>query len=165
MTRKGPGSIGLAELEAALDTYGADRTRWPAPLRHALSGLIGADAKAAKLLKAAEAFDKLLDAAPGYDGRKLDRLAGKILEAAEKGADVVPLRRPVRRGLFGGSDYGIAAAALAASLLLGVFVGQSNVVSPAADLLISADASAASGNSTQTALGDDSDSLLYEDLL
>ena len=40
MTRKGLGTVGLDKLEATLDTYGADRTRWPAPLRHALSGLI-----------------------------------------------------------------------------------------------------------------------------
>ena len=26
--------VGLDRLETALDTYGADRTRWPALLRH-----------------------------------------------------------------------------------------------------------------------------------
>jgi hypothetical protein len=36
MTRKGLHIIGLDKLEATLDTYGADRTRWPAPVRHVL---------------------------------------------------------------------------------------------------------------------------------
>ncbi len=40
MTRNVYGPLGSTDLEATLDTYGADRTRWPAPLRHELSGLI-----------------------------------------------------------------------------------------------------------------------------
>ena len=42
---------GLDRLEATLDTYGADRTRWPAPLRHDLSGLIAGNEDARRLLR------------------------------------------------------------------------------------------------------------------
>ena len=64
MSRNGLSPVGLDKLEAALDTYGADRTRWPAPLRLTLSGLIAGNPQAQKMLKDAEAFDQLLDSAP-----------------------------------------------------------------------------------------------------
>lgn len=165
MTRKDPRVVGLAELEAALDTYGADRTRWPAPLRHALSGLIAGNTNAQKVLKRAEVFDRLLDSAPRYEAHKLDRLADRIVAAAEGQSRVVSFKRPRRPAYFGSREYGFAAAALAASLLIGVVVGQSNVVGPAAEIFDSASSLSAAGTNTQMALSDDADSLLEEDLL
>lgn len=164
MTRKDPRLLGLADLEAALDAFGADRTRWPAPLRHALSGLVASDARAAKLLKDGEVFDRLIDGAPAYDSQKLNGLADRIFAQVDANPRVIPLRRPAK-SLFGSRDFGFAAGALAASLLLGIFVGQSNIVTPATDLIINSDASGTTGANTQTALTYDSESLLDEDLL
>jgi hypothetical protein len=127
MTRKGLYAVGLDKLEAALDTYGADRTRWPAPLRHALSGLIAGNTEAQRLMKDAEAFDRLLDEAPHYDMARLDGLAERIAAAAERQPRVVSSGtkpfRPVMR-----YHHGFAATALAASLVLGLFAGQSNAI-------------------------------------
>ena len=82
MTRNGPGPVGLDKLEAALDTYGGDRTRWPAPLRLALSGLIAGNPEAQGMLKDAEAFDRLLDRSPQYDVARLAKLKDRIAAAA-----------------------------------------------------------------------------------
>ncbi len=159
--------MGLADLEAALDTYGADRTRWPAPLRHALSGLIAGNPEAAKMLKDAQLFDRLLDQAPQYDSARLGALAKSIAAAAESQPRVVPFSRPapvparppVRRW-----DYGYAGAALAASLLVGIIAGQTNLLRPAAELVIG-DGSSYDASGTQLAQTDDADTLLDEDLL
>jgi hypothetical protein len=127
MTRKGLYAVGLDKLEATLDTYGADRTRWPAPLRHALSGLIAGNTEAQRLMKDAEAFDRLLDEAPHYDMARLDGLAERIAAAAERQPRLVTSSvkpfRPVTR-----YRHGFAATALAASLVLGVLAGQSNAI-------------------------------------
>lgn len=160
-----PEAARLAELAAALDTYGADRTRWPAPLRHALSGLIAASAEAQRMLQDAEDFDRLLDEAPAASPDEVARLADRIVAAAERQPRVVSSRpdAPVRqrRSISGQNRW--AAAALAASLVLGIVAGQSRTIAPAADLLIGAsDQSAAS---SQLALIDETDRLLDEDLL
>lgn len=149
---------GLEGLEVALDTYGADRTRWPAPLRHELSALIADSADARKLLRDAELFDELLDRAPQYDAARLASLEQRItaavahqprLVAAQSGLESYPaLRR----------HQGWAATALAASLILGVLAGQSNVVR---GLLGTNTANA----SQQVAQTDDTDVLLDGDLL
>ncbi|MBX9684373.1 MAG: hypothetical protein K2X41_11345 [Hyphomicrobium sp.] len=171
MTSSDRTAMTLNDLEAALEAYGADRTRWPAPLRHALSTIISTNPEAGRMLREAEAFDRLLDAAPTLSADAVARLAGRIDEAAMRqprlvGAEgmpkasqsSVPQRRPIRR-----FDHAIAAAALAASLVFGIVVGQSPVVDPAAQLLIGSSGDDASG--PQIASVDDADGLLEEDLL
>jgi hypothetical protein len=156
MTRKDPPNAGLSELNEALDTYGADRTRWPAPLRHSLSSLVATNPEAEERLRRGEVFDRLLDKAPGYDATKLKQLAERIASATQT-ARVAAFVSP--RKSFSRREYSFAGAALAASLLLGVIVGQS----PFADRTL-ADADGAT-ISTQMAQTDYSDSLLDEDLL
>jgi hypothetical protein len=148
MTRKGLDTVGLDKLEATLDTYGADRTRWPAPLRHALSGLIAGNAEAQELLKKAEIFDRLLDKAPQYDAARAGRLADRIVAAAERQPRLMTTDRR-------------EATALAASLVLGVIAGQSKIFN---ELLVG-DGARATGISQQLAQTDDADSFLDEDLL
>lgn len=151
---------GLDRLEATLDTYGADRTRWPAPLRHDLSGLIAGNEDARRLLRDAELFDRLLDSTPQYDAARLDNLKARIAVAAERQPRLVATQpettaRPVLR-----RHHGLAATALAASLVLGVLAGQSNIVNS----LLGSDPGYTS-NSRQLAQSDEADILLDEDLL
>jgi hypothetical protein len=164
MIRKGLYPVGLDKLEATLDTYGADRTRWPAPLRHALSGLIASNAEAQKRLKDAEAFDRLLDKAPPHDGARLGGLAERIAAAAERQPRIVAERRqPVAYSYSSRlrHHHGLAATALAASLVLGVLAGQSSALNS----LFVGDGSHAASVSRQMAQTDEADSFLDEDLL
>jgi hypothetical protein len=151
--------IGLEGLEAALDTYGADRTRWPAPLRHELSALIAESGEARKLLRDAELFDALLDRAPQYNAARLPGLKERIEAATTHQPRLVSTRpeavpAPVLR-----RHHGFAATALAASLVLGVLAGQSSAVTA---LL----GTGSNPNvSQQIAQSDEVDALLEEDLL
>jgi hypothetical protein len=170
MFRNGLGPMGLDKLEAALDTYGADRTRWPAPLRLALSSLIAGNPDAQKMLKDAEVFDRLLDSAPQYDSGRLDKLSDRIVAAAERQPRLISSRPAVtttsRRPKWTSMrhHHGIAATALAASLVLGVFAGQLNMFNSAADVILGGD-NVKAVSSQQLALSDDSDSFLEEDML
>lgn len=171
MSRNSLGPVGLDKLEAALDAYGADRTRWPAPLRLALSGLIAGNSEAQRMLRDAEAFDRLLDRAPQYDQSRLDGLIQRIMATAERQPRVVSSRssaahesssgRPAAWG-WQRRHQGFAATALAASLVLGVFAGQLNLLNLSADVLLGGNANA---TSTRIAQSDDADALLDEDLL
>ncbi len=170
MSRNSLGPVGLDKLEAALDAYGADRTRWPAPLRLALSGLIAGNSEAQRMLRDAEAFDRLLDQAPQYDQSRLDGLSQRIMATAERQPRVVTNRSSVARESSGRPaawswqrrHHGFAATALAASLVLGVFAGQLNVLNSSADALLGGNVNA---SSTRIAQSDDADVLLDEDLL
>ena len=55
-------------LKDVLDAYGADRTRWPAASRREISALLAVSQEARRLVAEAEAFDRLLDAAPASRG-------------------------------------------------------------------------------------------------
>jgi hypothetical protein len=137
----------LAEFERLLDVYGGARTRWPAEARAAAAQLVARDAKARRLLAEAEALDRLLERAPLPSLAVEAALAERIVSAAQRsprlvrtspgGATVVPLptgndvpREPVpslsRTRRLLGADVR-AAAVLAASLVIGVFIGISNV--------------------------------------
>jgi hypothetical protein len=168
MSRNGMSPVGLDKLEAALDTYGADRTRWPAPLRLALSGFIAGNPDAQRMMKDAESFDRLLDRAPEYDAARLAKLSARIAAAAE-GHPRVASSQPLTmaRSLWSGvrRHHGFAATALAASLVLGVFAGQTSIFNSAADDLLGRSVTGASKMSRQMAQTDDADSLLDEDLL
>jgi hypothetical protein len=152
--------VGLDRLEGALDTYGADRTRWPAPLRHELSALLAGSEDARKLLGDAELFDRLLDYAPQYDVTRLDGLKKRIAAAAEHQPRLVATQPQAARPTVLRRHQGLAATALAASLVLGVLAGQSRIVNSFWG------SSQNSSNATrQIAQTDDGDILLDEDML
>jgi hypothetical protein len=166
MANSNPHSARLAELETALDTYGADRTRWPVPVRHALSGFIASTPEAQRMLKDAELFDRLIDQAPRVSSERFADLTEKIVKAAVQQPRIVmsgskpsETFAPVRR------EQRWAAAALAASLMLGIVAGQTRFVDPAAELLIGSSISEDAGNAAQVAQIDQYDGLLDEDLL
>jgi hypothetical protein len=171
MSRNSLGPVGLDKLEAALDTYGADRTRWPAPLRLSLSSMLAGNAEAQEMLRDAEAFDRLLDKAPQYDASRLGNLTDRIAAAAERQPRLVASQaRPATTESRGAPwstvrrHHGLAATALAASLVLGVFAGQLKVFTSTADVLLGGD-SASPTVSKQIALTDDGESFLDGDLL
>ncbi len=121
----------LAELEQVLDSYGADAARWPAARRDALTAFSRFDARGARLLAETTAFEALLALAPR--GEASDRLKSGIVAAAvgdgSRDARIVPLsvaRRPRRRPALWQ-----AAAVLAASFALGLYLGVAGLADPA----------------------------------
>lgn len=130
-----------SEIEALahrLEVSGADRTRWPAQERLRFAPLIAHDDAARRLVAEAAALDRVMDMAPALDGARLGPLIDRIVAAAaaegQRGdGNVLPFDRagkapyaarpaPHRNGNFQ------AAALLAASLVVGVFVGTSGLV-------------------------------------
>lgn len=174
MTNRDRTASSLQDLASALDTFGADRTRWPAPVRLALSSLISSNIEAQRMVREAEAFDKILDQAPSLSIEALTRLAGRIEADTVRhprlvsGAGAATSRQPsTQRGFaFGGRQHGMAAAALAASLVLGILVGQTPALNPAAELLIG-QSNTTFDPSTAPLLAnvDEAEGLLDEDLL
>lgn len=159
----------LADLQSALDAFGADRTRWPARVRHELSSFVAANADAQRLLREAEAFDRLLDAAPTLGPDKIDALVGRICAAAERQPRAVHANEPRAAESawisgFGRREQTWAAAALAASLVIGIFAGQTPSIDPAGSLLTESSANGDNG-AQQLASTDEVDSLSDEDLL
>lgn len=146
-------------LERLLDTYGADRSRWPARERLRYSAHAVENAEARRLVAEAEAFDRLLDLAADSGTGSLDALTARIMASAiASGAEargtaghpdgqeraVVPMRPRVRatKPGFHANDLGWPAAVLlAASVMIGVFVGTSGVgLSPAEPMSASVEA-------------------------
>lgn len=165
MANSNPHSARLAELETALDTYGADRTRWPVPVRHALSGFIASTPEAQRMLKDAELFDRLIDQAPRVSSERFADLTEKIVKAAVQQPRIVTSGTPAQTLAPVRREQRWAAAALAASLMLGIVAGQTRFVDPAAELLIGSSISEDAGNAAQVAQIDQYDGLLDEDLL
>lgn len=157
---------GVMLLEDVLDTYGSDRTRWPAQVRLELSQLLSGSPEARACLREAETFDRLLDLAPVVPAAKLDALSERILAqaartprmAASRNSPAQP-RAPRWRYHAGGM------AALAASLMIGVFVGQSQTMAPALDQLAAVAGFEDVTSSQQLAQTDETDTVLDEDLL
>jgi hypothetical protein len=141
----------LAELESLLDAYGGDRARWPADRRAAGEALIKDDVAARRLLDEARALDRVLAHAPLPETASLKGIEDRIVAAAlaerlagghavdrglmppeaRKASTVIGLPHRARTGQATAPHPQLArrpsrwqpAAALAASLALGVVVG------------------------------------------
>ncbi len=164
------GSRGLEGLEQVLDRFGSDRTRWPAPVRRDFAGLLASDGEAQKRLREAEALDRLLDLAPqpAVDTRAL---ADRILAAADKDMPAAaPPKARVAWAIFErkaprvGEAQWPAAALLAASLVLGAFVGLSGTFDSTVEPLV-ASASETDMDPAQIAFDSNSIAMFEEDLL
>lgn len=140
MTNMNNSGMTLADFERLLDIYGGDRTRWPADGRAAAAQLVSRDAKARRILAEAEALDRVLERAPLPSLAVEAGLAERIVAAAQRSPRIVRsagemaaapsttgaatrAQEPARRGR---RDLR-AAALLAASLLVGIFIGASSV--------------------------------------
>lgn len=141
MTNMNNSGMTLADFERLLDIYGGDRTRWPTDGRAAAAQLVSRDAKARRILAEAEALDRILERAPLPSLAVEAGLAERIVAAAQRSPRIVRstgemaaapsatgagtrAQEQARRGRRGDLR---TAALLAASLLVGIFIGVSNV--------------------------------------
>lgn len=141
---------GLQRLATVLEAYGADPARWPQGERAALMALAAADPRAAGLVSEAHALDRLLATPPARDPAGEARLIAAIVARAEaKAQDTRPVasragvvdlasardaRRhpPTPQPRFRPAAGTLRAAGLlAASLLVGLYLGVSGVAGPA----------------------------------
>lgn len=141
-------SMTLADFERLLDVYGGDRTHWPADARAAAAQLVARDAKARRLLAEAVALDRVLERAPLPGLATEAALADRIVAAAQRSPRIVKIAgaQPVavsslraggklppapsrgagwRPRLLGAEVR--AAGLLAASLVVGLVIGLSNL--------------------------------------
>ena len=116
----------LKKLEGILERCGADPRHWPQAERTALLAFIKSDERARALLHEARALANLLDAAPL--ARDTGRLKSGILDAIgnlpQEPAEttVIAFPKPALRAQNTAGRWGVAAL-LAASLLIGIWVG------------------------------------------
>ncbi|MGE0764919.1 MAG: hypothetical protein AB7L90_00495 [Hyphomicrobiaceae bacterium] len=73
----------LDRLESLLDAYGGDLSRLPDGLAPQVRALIGSSNAARRLYQEAQALDRLLAKASAPDPRRLEKLAQRIVEAAQ----------------------------------------------------------------------------------
>ncbi len=136
----------VSEFSLLVDVYGADRTRWPLNARASAGSLLAVDAEARKLLAEAEALAAVLSRASDVGVSNLVELSGRIVanrgdqlgalagksNASNFSATSARRGQPVRQDLWPG------AALLAASLMVGVLLGQSQLGAraiPAMDII------------------------------
>jgi hypothetical protein len=138
----------LGALEALLDAYGSDRARWPGLKRVAAENLIATDKGAQRLLAEAIAFDRVLaivavreDEPMANEQALLDRIVQKAgltprlttsigASTVIQNASAHPspaLHRSKPRRVAPSQDLWRNAALVAASLILGVYVGQTQL--------------------------------------
>lgn len=163
------------DLEALLDAYGADTSRWPKEAQARAGVLLAADAEAGRLMAEAKALDALLGRAPLLAQERHTALADRIVAealsvaspdaarkaAAQKSGIVIPWPgaareraktpawKPSRRPVWS------AAALLAASLCIGVFVGTQDLAPGAVNNLMEAVTMDSDFDQTAAAIGSD----------
>ena len=124
----------IGDLQHILDVYGANQARWPADRRGRATALLAASPEAAGMLAQAALLDGLLDQVPSVSHERERALAQRVVAAAGaraslaappagKSANIVAFKRPAAQ--TSAAVHRAAGAALAASLLLGIFVGSS----------------------------------------
>lgn len=139
MTNSSTKPMSLAEFAELVDTFGADRTRWPLLRRHRADALIALDADARRLLDEAAALDTVLDQATIPEPSNLDGLLDKVMARATAGPRLatstpsaaanqtrVTATRP-RVSTADRRDAWRAGALMAASLVAGLYLGQAQI--------------------------------------
>jgi hypothetical protein len=166
----------LEVLEQLLDTWGADRSRWPAPARARAEALLAEHPQAARMFEAAAAFDALLSRAPapaaGRHALLVDRITASAIAAGgsdrERGK-VLPWPGARRRvpALTRESWRAFAPPALlAASLALGVVLGALDLAPSAVNRLVEVVELAGDGMPAVASVDNDGlAAILDEDLL
>lgn len=159
---------GLELLEEVLDAYGADRTRWPADVRRQLAPLVSSSPEARRMMAEAEAFDRLLDLAPALPQAKVTALADRIALQAGRTPRMVsstPMTLPGSERAPVWRRHAAGMASLAASLMIGLLLGQSQTVAPAIGDLASAVGLYDAQQIAQNAQTAETDVAIDEDLL
>ena len=135
-----------AEFERLLDVYGGDRTHWTIESRAAAAQLVARDTRAQRLLAEAEALDRVLERAPLPSLATEAALADRIVAAAQRSPRIVSIKgaegssgtqpdssqeaQHRRRADWLSRAFRAdvrKAAMLAASLVIGVYIGLSNL--------------------------------------
>ena len=134
-----------AEFERLVDAYGADRTRWPLNARAGAASVLASDRDARRLLAEAAALDAVLAKLPEPGAVVTGALADRIMAATRQTPRLVastgqPSGRTVAvsagRARFGADrEMWRGVAVLAASLMIGVFAGQSQLAAGAVPAL------------------------------
>jgi hypothetical protein len=114
----------LSRFEDDLDRMGPELAAWPVDARVRAERLLATDARALAALEAARFVEAALRTPPGPPASA--ELRARILGAAANRPSVRPVARAARW-----ARLGIGTAALAASLLLGFFVGAGESASAA----------------------------------
>lgn len=141
MTNTSTTIMTLSEFERLLDVYGGDRTRWPVDARAAAAQLVARDRAAQRLLSESVALDRVLERAPLPSLAVEAALADRIVVAAQRSPRIISIGDPVpgserdtaRVGSSTAHRRGVLpadlrkAAVLAASLMIGVYIGLSNI--------------------------------------
>jgi hypothetical protein len=127
--------MSVSEFGRFIDVYGADRTRWPLNSRASAASFLAVSAEARRLLAEAEAFDTVLSRTSDARVTDLTKLAARIV--ANRGDQVGAVASKsnaldsglvtARRGQKIRHDLWPGAALLAASLMVGVILGQSQI--------------------------------------
>lgn len=133
----------LDRLKMVIEAYGGDLERWPESERAELAALATGTPEAASLLAEARALDGVLRSAPVADPDRLARLHEQILAEASAAAGgnaastgrLTPLPARFVRPTPSPRTPLWAAAALAASLFVGVALGVSDFGRPAVEEL------------------------------
>ena len=132
MTQANEIQAAMDELAQLLEAYGADQARWPVARRGRVEAVLATEPRAMAMLAEGAAFDRLLDQAVRVSPERAQALALRIVAHSNKSAadvarsaEVVAFKRVKARLPI--AVYRATAASLAASLLLGVFVGSSGV--------------------------------------
>ena len=149
MTSMSNKSMTTVEFTRLLEVYGAERTRWPAEARASAALLVSADAEARRLLTETQALDRVLERAP-VPGLVVEAaLAERIVAAAQRSPRIVRLPIAPRVADEGSADEAVpssapavghdrrrlrlfsrpmgAAGVLAASLVVGVVIGNASL--------------------------------------
>lgn len=159
----------LELLDDVLAIHGSDPARWPAASRDNLTMLIASSAAARAMVAEAEALDRLMVLAPKMSSDRLAPLTERIASQAERTPrmSVVPGRgRP--RAMPAPDDRrrrATGVAALAASLVLGLLIGQNATVAPAVSDMATAVGIESLSDGSQIASTDEAYIGIDEDLL
>lgn len=141
----------MAEVRALvrhLEIYGADQTRWPHDARARFAPLLTLDARARQSLAEARALDRLLGRVPLPSGHRERALRDRIVAAIDTAGNAQPTVRviewPLRRlpsriaAAAPRSTKWQAAALLAASLAMGVYLGSQGGLAPEVQVVVEA---------------------------
>jgi len=118
----------LAAFEQHLEVYGSRAERWPAATRKRFEPLLAEQARARELLADARALDRLLDRASMADPARVQALSDHIIDLATREVErptaaVVDLATRRRSRPLPRASQLKLASALAASLIIGIFIG------------------------------------------
>jgi len=178
MTRKIQQDALIERFKAVLDAYGGDAARWPANERAELLALLERDPIARAMHAEAEAVDRTLAAAAHHHAPVGKDLLERVTDGAlaaiaaqsstAEPAPVISLDEHRQRRSFARprhNNHWQAAGLLAASLVLGVYLGATGVMAPAVDSFTQA-AGLTNSSDTETAeLSFGAESPLEEELL